>query len=128
HPAVARVFYPSRSPLVGTQMAAAGSLLAFEVAGRAQAARLLEAVQLMTPAVSLGSVDTLIQHPAALTHRLVPEDARRAAGISPGLIRLSVGLENVDDLWNDLAAALEACSLEGTPTRPASPLRSAAGG
>ncbi|MEO1085987.1 MAG: PLP-dependent transferase [Acidobacteriota bacterium] len=128
HAAVERVYYPSRSPLVGTQMSAAGSVLSFEVADRGRAALLLETVQLMTPAVSLGSVDTLIQHPAALTHRVVPEDVQRAAGISPGLIRLSVGLENVDYLWNDLAAALEACSLEGTPARPASPLRSAAGG
>ncbi|MEM1180797.1 MAG: PLP-dependent aspartate aminotransferase family protein [Acidobacteriota bacterium] len=122
HPAVVRVHYPS-GPLVGSQMSAGGSLLSFEVASRAGAARVIESVRLMTPAVSLGSVDTLIQHPAALTHRLVPEATRQTTGISEGLIRLSVGLENVDDLWNDLAAALGALE-----DRPADPLRSAAGG
>lgn len=61
----------------------------------------------MTPAVSLGSVDTLIQHPAGLTHRVVEESARRSAGVSDSLLRLSVGLEDPDDLWADLEQALE---------------------
>jgi methionine-gamma-lyase len=64
-------------------------------------------VRLVTPAVSLGSADTLIQHPAGLTHRLVDPDARAAAGISPGLLRLAVGLEDVHDLWVDLERALD---------------------
>jgi len=63
-------------------------------------------VRLLTPAVSLGSTDTLIQHPAGLTHRVVAEDARSAGGIGPSLVRISVGLENVDDLWADLDQAL----------------------
>jgi methionine-gamma-lyase len=66
----------------------------------------MAAVELVTPAVSLGCVDTLIQHPAGLTHRVVDEAARAASGISDGLLRLSVGLEDVDDLWRDLEAAL----------------------
>lgn len=68
----------------------------------------MRSVRLLTPAVSLGSVDTLIQHPAGLTHRVVDPAARDAGGISPGLLRVSVGLEDPDDLWRDLAAALDA--------------------
>jgi methionine-gamma-lyase len=64
--------------------------------------------RLVTPAVSLGSTDSLVQHPAGLTHRLVDPEAREAAGITDGLLRLSVGLEDVDDLWADLASALAA--------------------
>jgi methionine-gamma-lyase len=56
--------------------------------------------------VSLGSVDSLIQHPASLTHRIMDEVSRKEAGISPDLVRLSVGLEDVEDLWTDLAQAL----------------------
>ncbi|MCK6482433.1 MAG: PLP-dependent transferase, partial [Planctomycetes bacterium] len=69
--------------------------------------RVMASVELMTPAVSLGSVDTLIQHPAALTHRVVEEGARRENGISESLLRVSVGLEDPVDLWADLEQALE---------------------
>jgi methionine-gamma-lyase len=68
----------------------------------------MRAVRLITPAVSLGSTDSLIEHPAGLTHRLVDSEARLAAGITPGLLRLSVGLEDADDLWADLERALAA--------------------
>lgn len=61
----------------------------------------------MTPAVSLGPVDTLIRHPAGLNHRVVEESARRNAGVSDSLLRLSVGLEDPYDLWADLEQALE---------------------
>ena len=60
--------------------------------------------------MSLGYVDTLIQHPAGLTHRLVDEHARAATGIGDGRVRLSVGLEDVDDLWRDLETALAAAT------------------
>jgi cystathionine beta-lyase/cystathionine gamma-synthase len=66
----------------------------------------MAAVRLITPAVSLGSVDTLIQHPAGLTHRVVDAAVKAATGITPGLLRLSVGIEDVEDLWDDLAQAL----------------------
>jgi cystathionine beta-lyase/cystathionine gamma-synthase len=114
HPAVAAVHFPGlpgQDPhkLVGRQMRGPGALLAFEVKGGYDAAaRVLEGVKLMTPAVSLGSVDTLIQHPAGLTHRVVAEDARAAHGIGEGLLRLSVGVEHPQDLWADLGSALEA--------------------
>lgn len=115
HPAVSRVDYPGlgnvrNAHLVGTQMSGPGSLMSFEMrAGHTAAAKVMAAVRVMTPAVSLGSVDTLIQHPAGLTHRVVDEATRAATGITAGLLRLSVGIEDVEDLWNDLAQAL-ACA------------------
>jgi cystathionine beta-lyase/cystathionine gamma-synthase len=108
HPAVARVLHPSlpgADPLglLGTQMAGPGSILAFELRGGFQSAsQVAQSVSLITHAVSLGGVDTLIQHPAALTHRPVPPEARPSAG----LLRLSVGLESVHDLTEDLDRAL----------------------
>ena len=68
----------------------------------------MSAVELVTPAVSLGLTDTLIEHPAALTHRLVDPAVKEELGITDGLLRLSVGLEDVEDLWADLAHALAA--------------------
>jgi methionine-gamma-lyase len=104
HPAVTRVLYPTAD---GHQLRGPGAVLSFEVAGGHRAAgAVMEAVRLITPAVSLGATDTLIQHPAGLTHRMVDEEARAAAGITDGLLRLSVGLEDVDDLWADLSSAL----------------------
>lgn len=113
HRKVARVFYPGLSsladaPILRNQMRGKGAILAFTLAGGFEAAsRVMASVELMTPAVSLGSVDTLIQHPAGLTHRVVEESARRSAGVSDSLLRLSVGLEEPDDLWADLEQALE---------------------
>jgi methionine-gamma-lyase len=105
HPAVEQVLYPEAD---GVQLRGPGAVLSFEVAGgREAAATVMASVRLVTPAVSLGSTDTLIQHPAGLTHRLVDAEAKSAAGIDDGLLRLSVGLEDVDDLWSDLCAALD---------------------
>jgi methionine-gamma-lyase len=104
HPAVTRVLYPEPD---GLQLRGPGAVLAFELAGGLDAAAsVMSAVRLVTPAVSLGAADTLIQHPAGLTHRLLDPDARVAAGITDGLLRLSVGLEDVHDLWADLEQAL----------------------
>jgi methionine-gamma-lyase len=106
HPAVTRVFYPRPD---GRQLHGGGAVLAFEVRGGLDSAReVLDRVRLVTPAVSLGSTDTLIQHPAGLTHRLVDSRAKRELGIGDGLLRLSVGLEDADDLWEDLDQALRA--------------------
>ena len=113
HPQVTSVHYPGlagQDPqgLVGRQMAGPGSVLAFEVAGGFEAAgRVLGAVQLMVSAVSLGATDTLIQHPAGLTHRCVTEEGRAATGISESLLRISVGLEDPEDLWADIEQALD---------------------
>jgi len=114
HPAVSMVHYPgvvrgAQAQIRDRQMAGGGCMVAFELKGGYEAARaLLASVQLITPAVSLGSVDSLIQHPAGMTHRVVPEEVRLAAGIDAGLVRLSVGVEHVDDLWQDLSQALAA--------------------
>jgi methionine-gamma-lyase len=117
HPAVTRVLYPGLpgadpTGLLARQQRGPGAIVSFEVAGGFEAAaRVVDAVRLITPAVSLGSTDTLIQHPAGLTHRLVDEAARTDAGITPGLLRLSVGLEEAEDVWADLAAALGRAAL-----------------
>ncbi|NEB82381.1 PLP-dependent transferase, partial [Streptomyces sp. SID14478] len=95
-PRVTRVHYPR----IG------GAMVAFEVAGDPHA--VIAGVELITPAVSLGSVDSLLQHPASISHRVVAADDRRAAGVSDRLLRLSVGLEDVADLWADLDRALGA--------------------
>ena len=113
HPAVTRVAWPGLpeqdpSGLVGRQMDGPGAMLAFDVAGGHDAARTVhDTVRLITSAVSLGSTDTLIEHPAALTHALVDEADRAGYGLGPGTLRLSVGLEDPDDLWADLGGALD---------------------
>jgi methionine-gamma-lyase len=94
-------------------MAGPGSVLSFEVAGGFDAARrVLESVEVMVSAVSLGSTDTLIQHPAGLTHRCVSDGAKASTGISDSLLRLSVGLEDPGDLWADLERAIEKAHAE----------------
>lgn len=119
HPVVRSVSYPglgwaSAPAWQRAQMRGPGALIAFELAGGHDAARaLLAALRLMTPAVSLGSVDTLIQHPAGLTHRVMSATDRSACGIGDGLLRLSVGLEDPEDLWQDLATGLAAASVFG---------------
>jgi methionine-gamma-lyase len=113
HPDVTSVHYPGlpgHDPrgLVGRQMSGPGSVLAFELAGGfAAARRVLEVVRVMVSAVSLGSTDTLIEHPAGLTHHCVADEARASTGISESLLRISVGLEDPDDLWADLEQAME---------------------
>ncbi len=113
HPAIERVCHPGLPDcdpdrIVERQMDGPGTMLTFEVAGGFDAAAaVLGAVRLLTPAVSLGSTDSLIEHPAGLTHRVVDPDALAATGISPGLLRISAGIEDVADLWADLAQALE---------------------
>ena len=112
HQGVDRVFYPglkSCDPelIVDRQMRGPGAMIAFEVDDADVGRAVMESVQVITPAVSLGSTDTLLQHPASLTHQVVDEQSRREGGISPGLLRLSVGLEDVEDLWVDLDQALQ---------------------
>lgn len=101
---------PGQDPrgLIGTQMSGPGSILAFELTSDDPAVmqRFIDGLTLITPAVSLGSTDTLIQPPAALTHRVVDPAARATTGITPALVRLSVGLEDPRDLWRDLDGAL----------------------
>ena len=113
HPAVDRVHYPGLSShpqheLAGRQLRRPGGTLAFEVAGGLEAgSRVTEALELGWIAGSLGSLMTLVAHPASTTHRQLDPDARRAAGIGDGLIRVAVGLEDPDDLTEDFTRALE---------------------
>jgi methionine-gamma-lyase len=112
HRAISRVRYPSApgcdpKGLLGRQLKGPGTLIAIDLIDGYHAAQsVMAAVGLFTPAVSLGSTDSLIQHPAGLTHRIVGEAAQREGDIGEGLLRLSVGLEDVDDLWADLDQAL----------------------
>jgi methionine-gamma-lyase len=112
HPAVERVAYPGLPSHPGhataaRQMNGFGGMIAFDVKGGVAAGRTaMDAVRLCTLAVSLGDVRTLICHPASMTHSTVPAEARRAAGIGDGLIRLSVGIEDPGDLIDDLDQAL----------------------
>jgi len=112
HPSVAKVHYPGLPDHPGhdiarRQMRAFGSLLSFELAGGLEAGRrLLGAVRVITHAVSLGDVRSLITHPASTTASTMPPELRARAGIGDGLVRLSVGIEDVEDLWADLAAAI----------------------
>ncbi|MHC4944000.1 MAG: trans-sulfuration enzyme family protein [Planctomycetota bacterium] len=115
HPAVEWVNYPGldshpQRALVKKQMpAGGGALMAFGVHGGIEGGRtVLENVKLATLAVSLGGVETLIQHPASMTHAGMSPEAREEAGITDGLVRLSVGIENIEDLKADLASALNA--------------------
>ncbi|QWF84207.1 trans-sulfuration enzyme family protein [Amycolatopsis sp. CA-230715] len=112
HPAVDSVRYPGLTggPLLGTQLREPGAMLAFEPVGDPYA--VVGKLGLVTPAVSLGSVDTLIEHPGALTHRLVGESDREACGVPSSLLRVSVGLEDVDDLWDDLEQALRVAAAD----------------
>ena len=111
HPKVEWVRYPGlashpQHELAARQMEGPGSLISFEVkGGRDAGVRLLDGVELMTLAVSLGGVETLIQHPASMTHAAMPRSERLDAGITDGLVRLSVGCEDVEDLIADLEQA-----------------------
>ena len=114
HPSVARVHYPGlpshpQYELAKRQQRAAGAVLSFEVkGGRAAAWRLIDATQLISHTANLGDVKTTIIHPASTTHGRISPEARRAAGITDGLVRLAVGLEAVEDLKADLSRGLEA--------------------
>ena len=84
-----------------------GGMLAFDVGSRDNAARVLNGVKLMALAESLGGVETLISHPATMTHASVPVEHRQALGITDGLVRISGGLEDLGDLVADLSQALD---------------------
>ncbi|MDC0747677.1 cystathionine gamma-synthase [Polyangium mundeleinium] len=113
HPRVERVHYPGLASHPDHAVAARqmrggfGGMISIEVAGGLTAARtVLERLHVFSCAESLGGVESLAEHPAIMTHASVPEETRKVLGISDGLVRLSVGLEAVDDLWKDLEHAL----------------------
>jgi len=112
HPKVERVLYPGLASHPQRALAAAqthgdGGMISFYLRGDLEAARrVLKAVRIFTLAESLGGVESLIEHPAIMTHASVPKDTRERLGIADGFIRVSVGVEHIDDLTADLAQAL----------------------
>jgi methionine-gamma-lyase len=113
HPLVKRVHYPGLASHPGHKIAAKqmryfGGMLALDLQGGQEAAAVfLDSLDLFTQAVSLGDVESLATHPATTTHALLPEEVRHEQGITPGLVRLSVGIEDPEDLLEDLLMALE---------------------
>jgi cystathionine beta-lyase/cystathionine gamma-synthase len=121
HPQVARVHYPGLDThpghaLAAKQMKGPGGMISFDLKGDLkggsleQARAFLKALRIFACAESLGGVESLAEHPAIMTHASIPGDIRRTLGIADGFIRLSVGLEAVDDLWADLLRGFAAAS------------------
>jgi len=107
HPKVEKVYYPGlpshpQHELAKKQMTGSGGMLAFETGSLENARTVLKSVRLCSLAESLGGVETLISHPATMTHAIVPPEERRRLGITDGLVRISVGIEDVEDLIADL--------------------------
>ncbi|WP_226656259.1 methionine gamma-lyase [Pseudalkalibacillus hwajinpoensis] len=113
HSAVTNVMYPGQeeSPsflIAQKQMKSPGGLISFEInGGKQEAQNFMNHLRMIKIAVSLGDAETLIQHPATMTHAVVPEEERKRMGISESLIRLSIGLEAWEDIWEDIEQALE---------------------
>jgi O-succinylhomoserine sulfhydrylase len=122
HPGVARVLYPGRADhpqaaLARRQMSGGGTLVTFEVAGgKAAAFRMANALSIIGISNNLGDAKSLLTHPSTTTHQRLKPEARAAMGIGEGMLRLSVGLEDVEDLIEDLGQAL---SLQESPARHA---------
>lgn len=114
HPAVESVLYPGlpsfpQYDIAKRQMDLPGAMIAFEVKGGIEAGKkLLNSLKMLVISVSLGDAETLIQHPASMTHSPYTPEERKASNISEGLVRISVGLENVEDIVADLKVALDA--------------------
>jgi cystathionine beta-lyase/cystathionine gamma-synthase len=113
HPKVKKTFYPGlpdhpQHELAKKQMRGFGAMISFELGSLDAASRMLSKVRLCSLGESLGGVETLISHPATMTHASIPEEERHRLGVTPGLVRISVGLEDVEDLMADLDQALQA--------------------
>ena len=111
HPRVEKVYYPGlishpQHELAKRQQSGFGGMVAFETGSLANAKKVLEAVKLCTLGESLGGVESLISHPASMTHASVPVEKRDALGITDGLVRVSVGIEDVEDIIADLDQAM----------------------
>ncbi|MBO0663813.1 O-succinylhomoserine sulfhydrylase [Jiella sp. MQZ9-1] len=114
HGKISRVLYPGREDhpdyaIAKRQMAAGSTLIAFDLAGgKSEAFRFLNALEIVLISNNLGDAKSLVTHPATTTHKNLSPEARAELGINDGLIRLSLGLEDVEDLWDDIEAALAA--------------------
>jgi cystathionine beta-lyase/cystathionine gamma-synthase len=111
HKKVKKVFYPGlkdhpQYELARRQMTGFGAMITFETGSLVNAAKLLKRVRVCTLGESLGGVETLISHPATMTHAALGEKGRKAIGITNGMVRISVGIEDVDDILADLDQAL----------------------
>jgi cystathionine beta-lyase/cystathionine gamma-synthase len=111
HPNVVKVYYPGlvshpQHELASRQQKGFGGMVSFETGSLAKAKNVLENVKLCILGESLGGVETLISHPATMTHASVPEATRAKLGITDGLVRISVGIEDVEDIIADLDQAL----------------------
>jgi len=111
HRKVKHVFYPGlkshpQYELACRQMSGFGSMITFETGSLANAKRLLKRVRLCTMGESLGGVETLISHPASMTHAAIGAKGRKEIGLTDGMVRISVGIENVEDLIADLEQAM----------------------
>jgi cystathionine beta-lyase/cystathionine gamma-synthase len=112
HAKVQKVYYPGLADhpgheLAKRQMNGFGSMIAFELGSHANAKKFLDRVRLCSLAESLGGVETLISHPESMTHASVPAETRQRLGITPGLVRISVGIEDLEDLIADLENAFD---------------------
>jgi cystathionine gamma-lyase/cystathionine beta-lyase/cystathionine gamma-lyase/homocysteine desulfhydrase len=112
HPKVKQVFYPGlpshpQYELACRQMSGFGSMITFETGSLENAKSLLSALEVCTLGESLGGVETLISHPATMTHAALGEEGRRKIGLTDGMVRISVGIEDVEDILRDLEHALE---------------------
>ncbi|WP_173918456.1 methionine gamma-lyase [Halobacillus sp. Marseille-Q1614] len=113
HPAVKEVYYPAdkdhpERAIVEKQMSQGGGIISFKIEGEKTAVmRVMNQLKLIQIAVSLGDAESLIQHPATMTHSLIPKEEREKMGIDDSLLRLSVGLEDWEDIWQDLQQALQ---------------------
>ena len=113
HKKVKKVYYPGlrghpQYELAKRQMTGFGAMISFETGSLANAKKVLKRVRLCSLAESLGGVETLISHPATMTHAALGPAGRKAIGLTDGLVRISVGIENVEDIVKDLDAALAA--------------------
>jgi len=112
HPSVSRVYYPGLADFAGrerhfAQASGAGAVLSFELQEKEQVARLLKNIRLPIIAPSLGGVETILTHCWSMSHAAIPAETKLALGIRETLVRISVGIEDVEDLWEDLQAGLE---------------------
>jgi cystathionine beta-lyase/cystathionine gamma-synthase len=112
HQKVKKVFYPGlpdhpQHELARRQMSGFGSMITFETGSLENAKKLLKSVKVCTLGESLGGVETLISHPATMTHAAIGPEGRAAIGITDGMVRISVGIEDVHDIITDLDRALE---------------------
>ena len=110
---VQKVYYPGlpdhpQHDLARRQMNGFGSMISFELGSKENAKKFLDRVRLCSLAESLGGVETLISHPETMTHASVPIETRQRLGITSGLVRISVGIEDIEDLIADLENAFEA--------------------